>query len=396
MARWAFVPPAFTWPSVNDPAPYRANVTNLRNTFRDGWGVGFTTFNDDLAPTSRFKVSDIGTYVTGGFEGMYFFILRDITNNSEFLFTVSGRDASTSPSEYSDYWGDGTSGTGNTYEQVVSQTAVSAGGQNHSYPGIGVYYNPDYATSSMTRSFGFNDTTNLTYTGGDFTSVTTPPLTDSDVLNNWLPVGGVKYPKGFIFYSNISSIDPMTMMFILDDALDTMAIYQAGGSNDVYLVVTEIALLGRSAILPYIVTDTYTQGGVWWSLAPSDGNLGTHTYAYANGFSEAGTRIHDYAHQYYESYTHLNQVDGSGNIKWRTIPLSSASDTAKGTIHPDLALEIGAYNSFSSMPGTIYNLPSAAAPMMKYTASAATMYAQSLPRFPFPFFGWGSNMEVAI
>lgn len=392
MARHAFIPPALVFPSVNDDTLYRNNPLALRDTFRDGWIAPATEFNQALA-SPRWKCSDIGQY-TSTYERGYYFILRDTTNGCEYLFCVAGRDASASPAEIPDFWGDTTGG--NVHLQPTNIAPVSAGGTPYSRGGICVYYNPDYATSSFARAFGFDDTTNLTYTGGDFTAVSSSPLTTANLTTNWLPVGGVEYPKGFVFYNNAGQSDPVMYMFVIDDVKDTMAIFSAAGNSSSLLECNVIALLGGQVILPALVTDTRTQGGAWWTLAIDDGNLGTHTHAYAQGFSSAGTRIHDYALDPLNAFTYYNQANTLGDMKWRAVPITSASDTAKGHLNPDLAMEVGAYNDIASFLGTIYDFPAAATPMMKYTASMALMYAQSIPRFPFGFTGWGSTQQVTV
>jgi hypothetical protein len=393
MARHAFIPPTLVFPNLNDAGLYENNALALRDTFRDGWVSPSLEFNQALA-SPRWKVSDIGSRSGGAYDLGYYFILRDTTNNCEYLFVLSGRDATTSPAEFHDLWGDGTGG--HPHLQPASIAPVSAGGSTYTRGGIAVYFNPDYATSSMIRSFGFDDTTNLTYTGGDFTEVATAPSTSALVLSDWLPVGGVDYPKGLLFYNNAVTADPVGYAFVLDDVLDNMAIFTAAADSANARACDLFGLVGRNVILPALVTDTYTQGAAWWQLNSGDNTLGSHTRAHASGFTAAGTRIHDYDQEYLNLYTYHNQVTTLGDVKWRAVPITSASDTAKGHLNPDVVREIGAFDNFASMPGTVYDAPLAATPMIKASAAAAIMYAQNMPLFPFPFSGWGTTEDVVV
>jgi hypothetical protein len=391
MARHAFIPPAPLSPGTNEPAIYQANAQSLRDCLRDGWVSPAGEFNVAL-PSPRWKVSDIGIRTITALEQAFFFLARDTTNNCEYLFVISGRDATTSPAEFNDGWG-ATVGHGDITQHVtIAYTLSPTVGNNNLC--IGVYFNPDYATSSMARSFGFDNATDLTYTGGDFTEVTTAPSTNAIIISDWLPAGGVKWPKGFVFYATPSiSVTTTSYMLVFDDVLDNLSVFVAGSTATAsnWRHVSQAFVLGRNVIVPSAGGDTYTQGGAWWYMPAQATSM-----AYAHGYSSAGVLIHNYTQSILSAYTAQNQFTTLGDVKWRQIPITSPSDTAKGHLHPSVALEIGAWRSFASFIGTVYGKPTLTDPMVKMSEQVVLMYVDAIPYFPFPFDGWGTVREVTV
>lgn len=372
MARYAFgVPPLnFSNSSADLTTVLENNAQQMRDYFRDGDGNAFGIMNEALP--AKYKVSDIGTWGSTYQEG-YAFIVRDTNAGCEWMFAFSGEESNDNNAEMNDWWDDDQS-----HYQPVEDTPVNTGGTGSGISeAMLVYFNPDYATDSFITPFGFDNTTELTYSGGDFTTVTTNPNVD---FSEWLP-SGVLYPKGFLFTPSATGAEGayVRVDMVWDDTYDMLAIYwcegkEAGGRP------TKIALLGGEYCIPNVGGDTNLMGGVWIQLEETPSRIGQTSHAYGQGFDDAGARIYDYDLDWSQSYTPGNELNASDEYKWRAVGLVSASND-KGHVHTDLLREIGAYQSWVSY-GLRFNAPSATEPMVKVTDTVATMWADQLPAPP--------------
>lgn len=122
----------------------------------------------------RFVVSDIARWVgTTGTLG-YAFLFRDTTKGCEWLFGFGSRSDSNTYGWLYQMWGNGNATTYGTYFKYYASSAWTNPSTTSNAYGL-IHFNYNYAGS--TYSFGFNNTTTLTYTGGDFSTPGTSPYT---------------------------------------------------------------------------------------------------------------------------------------------------------------------------------------------------------------------------
>lgn len=350
----------------------RHNVKALRDVLRSGDSLGFTDFNVALN-SSRWKVSDI-VMLDDTYEEQYAFLLRDTTNGIEYMFVFAGRDTTTSVAEVGDYilW-DG------TYLQPVDGTAYASGdGWTH-----GVFINPDYATSSFGRNWGFDNATEMTFTGGDFKDValTSDPGTGTTWADDWWP-SGVDVPRGVYFVTAAGAEDMLTC-YIIDDVEDALCCMRTTQTNR---RISQIAILSDNLFVANTAGDTRLQGVAWFYMTEDATNFGTHNAFGADGFTNTGTAISNFALFTDDNLTDANHKV-SGNYKWRSI-VATAATFDKGWINDKLAVEIGAFNSWGSFGGRFAH-PDANNPCLKLSNGVAFMWGPNLPAFPFWYDGIG-------
>jgi hypothetical protein len=139
-----------------------ADVVAMRDTLRAAFA----------AP--RFRVSDIARWVGATGTLGYAFLLRDTTKGCEWLFGFGGRSDSNISGWLYQMWGNNNAATMGTYFKQPAATTWNNPSTNANAQGL-IHFNHNYASS--TYAFGFNDTTALTYTGGDFSTPGTSPYT---------------------------------------------------------------------------------------------------------------------------------------------------------------------------------------------------------------------------
>jgi hypothetical protein len=351
----------------------RHNVKSLRDLFRSGDGLGFTDFNNALN-SSRWKVSDIVEMGSGSQEEMYAFILRDTTNTVEYLFVYAGRDSATSNAELNDYidW-DAT-----TLQKVTTAPSGSIGSDAFVFC---VFINPDYVTSSFGRNWSFDNTTEMTYTGGDFEDITAISDPDTDWDSDWFP-SGVNAPRGLAF-TGVASNENKSMAVVIDDVEDAMlCLVTEAYTNH----VSQLGILSKNLFRTNTAGDTYTQGVLWCNATQSASNLALENHFYADGFDNAGVAVDDFALAIDQLFTDENEEVGD-NYKWRAISATSP-DFDKGWINDSLLIEIGAYNSGASFLAR-YAHPDSNNPCCRYTNGAAFMWVPNVPAWPFTYNGYG-------
>jgi hypothetical protein len=380
-----FIPPSprYLGLSTSDVTyTLKENVAMFRDTLRNGWRT-IPSLNQAL-PSPRWKVSDIGSTSHTPSRG-YYFVVRDTLKNNEYLFIFPGEESANNIGEMTDYWG--TTGDWVSYVQPVG-TDADPSGTGQGTIDIIVYQNPDYATSSMARSFGFDDTTELTYTTGDFEQVTTDPITTSAVTTSWLPVGGVKYVKGFSFRVD-GERTAYAVMF--DDVEDSVWMWGMRSAAISHIQVDSMCVLSKRLFVVNDSADTYLQGGAWWEIRDLTAELLPHLHARALGFDDAGNAITDFTLIYRQLYSFPARKDGS-EYRWRNIPVVSPSYD-KGWLREVHAREMGASQSYVSTGWTdvkeLFQAPSAGLPQAKFTGDQASAWATDLPALPFSFTGWG-------
>ena len=389
MARHLFIPPSPAYssvPSGSHTLAARSNVSTLRDAMRTGW-LSYPSFNTAL-PSGRWKLSDIGQTTSGGADPRgYYFIARDTLHGLEYLFVFPGTEAASNFGEMTDYWG--TFSDWYTYVQPVTSAPVTATtGTGQGTIDIIVYQNPDYATSSFARAFGFDDTTNLTYIAGDFQTVTTDPLSTSAVVNDWLPVSGVDYVRGFSFKADDERFSYAIMIDDVEDALWMWAFRSVTATGPP--AVDSMCCLSTKMFVPNEPGDTYLQGGLWVEISNTGTQVFTQSQAWAQGFDAAGNYIYNYALKTRRMFSVYARRDAD-LYRWRNTPVvCDAFD--KGWINSTLLREMGADQAWT-LTGLgdireLFQAPSSELPMIRYTGTLANSWKSDLPAFPFPFPEW--------
>lgn len=384
MARHIFIPnPLRQGQSTTEDtnSQERHNIRSLRDLFRSGDGMGFTDLNIALN-ASRWKVSDIVMGKSGSNEFQYFFILRDTVDIIEYMFVFCGRDLATSPAEIGD-WANFSS----TYIQningappsYISSTAYT----------FACFINVGYTTSSFGRSWGFDNATEMTFSGGDFKDMAGVSDASSGTVwaDDWWPAGGVKNPKGLHFGGNVAAgAENKMYAVVLDDVEDALAIYDTDAFGEYY--VGRVGIFSKYLFNPNTAGDVNLQGSAWWEFAKSINNFAQETYSYATGFTNTGTAIADFSLIVDQNFTRQNEKVG-GLYKWRSITATSPSFD-KGWINSNLAIEIGAFNHYTAHRQR-YAHPDTSNPCCKYSNSTAFMWAPNVPAFPFAYNGLGEG-----
>lgn len=383
MARYAYAFPPINWSNYNADLSdvMEQHVERMRDYLRNGDGNSFGVINEALP--SKFKVSDIGQWGNASYPLGYAFIVRDTNAGCEWMFAFSGEESNNNKAEVNDWWDDDKS----HFQNCADTPAASGSTGSSNSEVIIVYFNPDYATDTFATPFGFDNATELTYSGGDYTDVTTNPNVD---FSEWLPTG-VLYPKGFLIdqggSSEVGEHSRIDMVF--DDTYDVLTCYYAQG-DEMGGRPLYIWMLGGEYCIPNAGGDTNLAGGIWLKMDPS-GAIGGIQRAYGQGFDDAGVRIHDYELSAAQSYTSENERTAGGDYKWKAVGLVSPSND-KGHVHTDLMREIGAFRSWAAY-GLRFNAPSATEPMVKITESYATPWADGLPAPPVPIPALPDNMD---
>lgn len=138
--------------------------------WRDAIQDKFST-NSVLDDSTGYTVSDIWERNHGGNIFSYGFFVRDNANDCEWAFVLGGHDDSPIPPDIDDIV---VGSTGTVYEDRVRKIGASSpANSSTNQNGVIIFFNPDIATySAATTDIGFDDTTALTFTGGDFTAIT--------------------------------------------------------------------------------------------------------------------------------------------------------------------------------------------------------------------------------
>lgn len=132
-------------------------------------------FRDDLRAafaSPRYYVSDIARWVGATGTLGYAFLLRDTTKGCEWLFGFGGRSDSSAAGWLYQMWGNNSAATMATYFKLYTDVAWSNPSTNSNANGL-IFFNFNYSTSTF--AFGFDNTTELTWTTGDFHAPASSP-----------------------------------------------------------------------------------------------------------------------------------------------------------------------------------------------------------------------------
>lgn len=368
-------------PSFGSADPVQAGkdyASHVRDLLRDGDGEGYN-FNTAL-PSARYKVSDLVEFIRSGHR-FYTFLVRDTSTTYEWLFLFGGTNNSTSGEAWFYYGSIGGTSSSDAYSQTVSLPPDNSGTSGpRTSLGWAVYVNPDWSTDTFAMEF--DDATELTYTGGDYSHVPSNlPADNSTKADAFMP--STDWPRGARF--GASSNEPNDLLFIFDEDEPALLLAQTAGADSDFSIV---AMLGDILTTPGGSGDTRTQGTAWVEVKNTANEAGepSHGEGYVDAFDSAGARVHDYNWQPAKTYTRKNwfvDVGGTKEAKWKAVAVGNSSDD-KGWLKTSLARELGSFND-SIHHRELWNAPSSSKPMVKITNAVALMYAPDVQVFPFSF-----------
>lgn len=161
--------------SDTNQARAEADLVALRDMFRAAFAG------------PRFVTSDIAKWNgTASVIGMCF-VFRDTIKGCEWLYGVTARTNASSSLFAYNAWGNNTAATMGVYFKMFATTSWSDPNQTYSASGL-LHFNPNYA--GATYAMGFDNTTTLTYTGGDFTAPASSPYS---ALSTFMPTATGRY-----------------------------------------------------------------------------------------------------------------------------------------------------------------------------------------------------------
>lgn len=327
-------------------------------------------------PDSRYKISDVAEWSgASNFKG-FAFIFRDTTIGYEWLFCMGGQD--TTSNTLTNWIGSG--GTLGTYckEQSATGTVSSA---NSAGSGFLVFMNHDYSTHTF--AMGFTNTTELTYSAGDFTAPASSPYS---ALATFLPNSWSGRVPG-LSLNNLELTNAYSQaQLIYDSSIGVWRYIRTNGSD---LGAKAIALIGR--IFPSYAdgglasaTDLLRQGIFVCWLTDSTTLFGTNGTAPRAWFvRETGTVYTDGVLQNMLSdFTRANYVGGGGGVRPRKMQAGNGS-VIKGYLDPAIIAEAFPYNDTGFRYKRL-NYPDSDNPLIKEHGNLCFMYKANWPPFPTP------------
>jgi len=395
MGTYFFQPPTHRYYSgttgTNQDQP-RQGVENFRNCIKNGFGSETVNLNKAL-PSPRWVVSDIARFNTGStYDLGYAFVIRDTTEGCEWLITMPGLEAADNSSDGVEYLSAATTGRYDTIQASAYAPQTGNGSTGHTGPTIG--FSPDYATWTFSDGMGFDNTTALTYTGGDFTDLTTPStkaLMISDFMYD--PAGGTAGVLKHIQLSagapTVNTMPAVYGMVVCEEAA-SIAIFH---SQSAYPVMSSYACLSKRLFTPNEVGDTNTFGGLWFQVDMASTQWWNMDDASSGAFGLAAddTFIYDYDLKFVNNYTLANYTDSGGDLRWRLITATSTSDD-KGVIHKDVAREIGVATRIDFLQSESTDT----VPMKCIARRVAVPWPTGVPHFPVFYDGWGESDVITV
>jgi hypothetical protein len=238
--------------------------------------------------------------------------------------------------------------------------------------GIVVGCNPD--TTISRADLDFDDSTELTYTGGDHTSLTT---INPDGLTGLQAIFPSHCTYGMDTQTVSSYSTPHCLVYDSTEAAWCYMVYRAQDQS--------IMLFG-SILEPSADANTYGTAQIYGAISTTTGYGGiAHTQAEVNAFDTLG------ASQDYDISV-SNTLDGDnyivsggaddGKLNWRRVDVINGTGGAgiKGTLKPQICCETGIYRD-----GRFFQRPidfGAYGPVVRYTESCAVFWEEGARIFP--------------
>jgi len=300
-------------------------VLNIRDTLR--------TALDSNGEHTNWIVSDVVKWTGLSTNKGYAFLIRHMDGEvvpaptgHEWLFVLPGSGSSpTLAAEIEEILGAGSDPTiAQYFIEVNGSTTFGTDGDP------AVHYNP----TAIATPYGGGWDADGVLIGGDLSAPANNPYTN---LDDFMP--GTSHPVGLSFLS--FSLDINYWSTVWDDEKPFMALYYTRGQES-YIGGANI---WGNVIIPYLASDTYTIGGLYFALSNSQslgGSIVSNTVAM---YTSTGARVvvtsnPIYAHS---KYTATNSKTADGDYLW-DLPIIIGSAGMKGYVDPDVMKVIGEYN----------------------------------------------------
>lgn len=339
--RTLIVPPTFH--NTVTMAEMRAKVTALRDDMRTKLNNGVDWIVSDIA-----YYTGVGNSDGIDREGIMFMVSHANTGtptNKDFVFSfllhpttrTSYRTAFSSDTEAA------------TMFSSTRQGTLATTMNSNNFSMVGVHYNK---TGVLPR-FAFDNTSALTYTGGDYQelgvySTSKSPKTDTvGDPDGFFTAAMGNEPFGLsferIFHGNtaVAPLAPSEFVLVFDHDKPFVALY---GHYGLHPYPTEVGITG-DIVIPDEASDTYTQGTVClrteFNNAVSPRRQGTFLTNRASFLDESGmkhARTEDYTLATHTQYTLANTPHPGGagtDYPWSEVVVSK-NDVVKGIIDPDI------------------------------------------------------------
>jgi len=311
------------WANVEPFLSYADQVMlSIRDTLRQAL--------DPLGDHTHWIVSDVarwlGEFSTRGFA----FIVRHMDGEvvpaptgHEWLFILPGNGYYSTPKLRELFQG-GAAGCAQYLIEVTGGVGFTSDGN----PAI--HYNP----TAIATPYGGGWDANGELSGGDLSAPTNSPWTN---LADFMP--GTSHPRGLGFLGFNSPLNFWSTVW--DDEKPFMALYYTRGRES-YIGAANIF---GNVVIPYLASDTFTTGNLYFSLSNNSSTAGSISSATVTMYNDAGTRVAVSSAPIYfhDKYTPSNSRTADGDYVW-DLPIIIGSAGMKGYVDPDVMKVIGEYN----------------------------------------------------
>jgi hypothetical protein len=336
------------------------------------------TIRTQLAPLGV-KVSDIGTWNSSGSFYGWIFECHHAANNTSFYWIGGYADGGTAP-DVDDYLGLNSTNLSTLMFNISSQITSAVG----SAAGYALGVNPD--TSISRANLDFNNATELTYTGGDWTTLTTLNL---DSL------------------AGIQALFPSHCTLALTDMwVSTSRTSRCLGYDDeegVWLYATNDCANAEAYVMWGPLLDPSADANEYATLrlygsrsATFERGIG-HTYANVSAFDAGGTlRTYDLSPDNDLTINNYKVAGGAhdGKLNWKKVEVNNGSGGSgvKGYVKEEYFVEVGIFRDGTFFQRPI-QMPDDAHPVVCMTESCAIWWEDGARLFP-TYFVWNPDPYV--
>jgi hypothetical protein len=206
-----------------------------------------------------------------------------------------------------------------------------------------IHYNEKQGSGS-TYQFGFNDTLNLTYDGGDFTT----PAININTEAFWPATAASMYRGRFVELGGAATTTGRgyNLLFCFETEAPLCLLQFQGAQQH---IPTSLSCYGN-IMNPSTTGDTDTSGVFGCTYAYDEtagsGYFGRIVSPWAHFKNDSGAIISNGSFTVQGVYNFNNELDTNGNFKRRSMSVQSSTYT-KGILNPNYFFEIGAFEQLS-------------------------------------------------
>lgn len=355
-----------------NPERYGSTSYDTHNPIEDmkSWRDEFRARFTAESVASQMKASDIFTWTGSSVYTGYGFVVKDNTNNTA-LYILTGGNHTTQP-DLDDWLGSSGSIVRNHVTAVGVATVGSTSIQKN---GVVMLFNPD--TTTAEPDLDFDNTTDLTYTGGDGTALTTINPDSSAGLALLRPshcTMGISFEEMFINGDGVY----VPFAFCYDDELKAWRIQAEQGKNK---AVRYECMFGEWIIPSGGDTNKVGTLKSKWTGSTAAAFGETHAKVYA--FDAGGTeRLYDLvADEDFDTSTYKVQSGANaGKIDWKVVDITNGSGGSgtKGTTDEEAIVECFPFDDGRFLDRPL-EMPDSDHPVTKSTASLAFFWQDAYP-----------------